>query len=388
MANALSALNPEIWKPMVQDYLNKMLVAKEVANTKCEAYLSSGDQVNFPYVSDVRVQSYTQGTDLTMDDLTAVQSSLVVNQSKAATFILDPVQEKQALADYGADLAYQSAFQLRNNIDQTTMSTGINGANGTVAGGTLSTSTVLSNINNAYTELVRQNAVDGKMFGVIDAHTATLLTETFVANGFQEADMTLRNQFRGKAAGFDMYVSNNLPTSVVLTVDTQPANTDTFTILGVTWTCVTDGTAAVAGEINIGANIADFKAIFLTAINGTTPPAVNDYIDVSAEDRRKMQNAQLAAGAWATHDCKLTAYGKIGGSETFTTITNVFGTETGSMLFGKKGAISMAIQMQPELYVREEPKQLAKNYITHTLYGTKVFTRDAFRLVKMTHNVQ
>jgi hypothetical protein len=388
MANALSALNPEIWKPMVQDYLNKMLVAKEVANTKCEAYLSSGDQVNFPYVSDVRVQSYTQGTDLTMDDLTAVQSSLVVNQSKAATFILDPVQEKQALADYGADLAYQSAFQLRNNIDQTTMSTGINGANGTVAGGTLSTSTVLSNINNAYTELVRQNAVDGKMFGVIDAHTATLLTETFVANGFQEADMTLRNQFRGKAAGFDMYVSNNLPTAQSLGMATNPTALDTITVLGVTWTFVLNGTAAAAGEISIGGSVGATQAIVVNAINGTGTPGVSTYIEISAEDRRKYQNAQLTAAAFATNVCALTAYGKIGGTETFTDVTDAFTTETGSMLFGKKGAISMAIQMQPELYVREEPKQLAKNYITHTLYGTKVFTRDAFRLVKMTHNVQ
>jgi len=388
MANSLTALNPELWKPMVQDYLNKMLVAKEICNTKCEAYLSSGDQVNFPYVNDVRVQSYTQGSDLTMDDLDATQSSLVVDQSKAATFVLDPVQEKQALANYGAELAYQSAFQLRNNIDQHVFATGIAGANSTVAGGSLTTGTVLSKLGSVYAELVRQNATDAPLFGVIDAHTSTLLTETFVANGFQEADMQLRNQFRGKAAGFNLYVSNNLPSSVVLTVDTQPANTDTFTILGVTWTCVTDGTATNPGEINIGTNLADFKAIFLTAINGTTPPAVSDYIEISKENRRKYQNAQLTAGAWATDDCTLTAYGKIGASETFTTITNVFGKETSNMVFGRQGSVSLAIQMMPELYIREEPKQLAKNYITHVLFGDKVFFRDAFRLVNLSYNVQ
>jgi hypothetical protein len=313
---------------------------------------------------------------------------LTVDQSKIANFILDPVQEKQALADYGAELAYQSAFQLRNNIDQTVFATGVAGANNTVAGGSLTTSTVLSRLNESYAELYRQNATDAPLFAVIDAHTATLLTETFVANGFQEADTQLRNQFRGKAAGFNCYVSNNLPTSVVLTVDTQPSNTDTFTLLGETWTCVTDGTAAAAGEINIGDGLADFKAIFLTAINGTTPPSANDYIDLAAEGRRKYQNAQLTAGAWSTHDCTLTCYGKMAPAETFTTGTNVFATETGTMLTGRQGAISLAIQMMPELYIREEPKQLAKNYLTHVLFGDAVFFRDAYRLVNITHNVQ
>jgi hypothetical protein len=387
MANSITALNPEVWKTTIQDYLNKMLISMDICNVKCEEYLSSGDQVNFPYVSDVRVQSYTQGTDLTIDDMSATADSLIVNQSKAVTFVMDPVQEKQALADYGAKQAYQAAYQLRQNIDQAVIGTSVTAAANTVAGGTLTTSTVLSKMNDVYAELARNNATDDTLFAVIDPERAVLLTQTFVANGFVEADSTLRNQFRGKAAGFDVYVSNNLPVSQVLTMDTQPTNLDTVTILGVTWTWVTDGTAAAAGEINIGANIADAKLILVTAINGTTPPSANDYIDVSPENRRKMQNAQLAASAFATNDCTLTAYGKIDGSETFTAGTNVFAAETGHMLFGRVGAPSLAIQMKPELYIREEPKQIARNYITHTLYGTKVFYKDTFRLVKLSYNV-
>jgi hypothetical protein len=58
----------------------------------------------------------------------------------------------------------------------------------------------------------------------------------------------------------------------------------------------------------------------------------------------------------------------------------VFGTETTKLLFGRMGAPSLAIQMQPELYIRPEPKQISDNYITHVLYGTAVFSRDARRL--------
>ncbi len=386
MANALTALNPEIWKPMLQDYLNNMLVARKICNVKCEQYLKAGDQVNFPYVSDVRVQSYTQGTDLTMDDLTAVQDSLTVDQSKAATFILDPVQERQALANYGIDLARQSAYVLSNNIDQAVIQTGVTNANNTIAGGSLTAATLQTQMTNAMAQLFRNNATDGPMWALLDPERCALLTQTFIANGFAVADSTLRNGFKGRAYDFDVYCSNNLPSSVVLTVDTQPTATDTFTIGGYTWTCVADGATPTAGQVRIGANLADFQAIFLTLISGATPPSASDYVDVSVEQRRAYQNAQIAATAWGSNATTITMYGRIAPSETFTTATNVFGTETTQQLFGREGAMSLAIQMYPELYVREEPKQLAKNYITHTLFGTATFTRDKKRIVKLTNN--
>lgn len=387
VTNALTALNPEVWKKDVQDYLNAMLILEKIANKKCEAYLSSGDQVNFPYVNDARVQTYTPGTELTIDALSATQDSLTVATSKAVTYQLDEHEKRQALADYGAGLKYQAAYQLANNIDQTGLDSGVTNANNTIAGGTLSASTVLPAFNDAYAQLFRNNAVDDELFAVIDADRLTLLTEAGVANGFTMADAMLRNQWMGKASQFNVFVSNNLKSTVNLTVDTQPTNGDTFTIYGVTWTCVTDGTAANPGEINIGANVADFQAIFKTAINGTTPPSASDYIDVSVENRRTYQNRQVTAGTFGGNVSAITAYGKIGGSETFTAATNVFGTETSNMLFGRMGAISLAMQIYPELAVREEPRMPATNYITHTLFGTGVFTRDKKRLVKMSINV-
>ena len=385
MANSLAPLNPENWKPIVQDYLNNMLVSRKIANVKCEKYLQDGDQVNFPFTTDVRVQSCTPGTDATIDDVTATADSLIVNQSKLATFYLDPQEEKQARADYGMELAFQSAFQLRNNIDQTVFSDGVTNAQDTIAGGTLSASTLLGLVGDARAQLSRNNAADGQLFAIFDPENIALIEDTFVANGFTVADRTLQNGFRGGLKGFNVFETNNLPYAVTITVDTQPTATDTFTIYGQVWTCVADGTAAAAGEINIGANLADFKTIFVDAINGDN--AGTDYVDLAVGGRRSYQNGQVAAATFVGDDSALTAFGKIGGAETFTAATNIFGTETSHLLFGRVGAISMAIQMQPELYINQEPKQLGKNYLTHTLYGTTVFERDKPRLVKMSFNV-
>lgn len=386
MANSLTALNPELWKPLVQDYLNNTLVSMAVANVRCEALLSSGDQVNFPYVNDVRVQDYTQGTDLTMDNLTATADALTISSSKAATFVMDPVQERQALANYGADLAYQAAYQLRNNIDQTVIASGVDNAAGSVTGGTLTSSTMISKLTDLYAELQRANATDGEMFVILDPERTALLSQTFIANGFTVGDNTLRNGFAGKALGFDVYTSNNLKYSQTLQMATIPTATDDISIAGVTWTFVASGGATAAGDISIGADVAATKANILLAVNGTGTPGAATYIEIATASRRKYQNAQIAAAAWGSDECVITGYTRISGTETFTDATDTWGTETTNMLAGRKGAMSLAIQMQPELYIREEPAQIARNYITHTLYGAATFTRDKDRLSVLTAN--
>lgn len=204
-------------------------------------------------------------------------------------------------------------------------------------------------------------------------------------NGFQLADSTLRNGFAGNAVGFKVYMSNNLPSTQTLTIDTNPTAGDTFTVYGVTFTFKANGAAALPGDISLGTGgsaLADTQASVIEAILGTGTPGASNYIPVNVNDRRTLQNAQLAITAFASDDAVLTGHGKIGGRGTFTAATNLFGTETSNLLFGRMGALSLGIQMYPELYVKEEPRMLGKNYITHTLYGVETFERDKQRVVR------
>lgn len=389
VTNDFDALSPETWKPVVQDYLNKMLVVMDIGNVKCEQYLSSGDKVNFPYVADVRIQNYTPGTELDIDAYTSTPNSLAVDQSKAATVYIDPQEEKQAVANYGMELAYQSAFQLKNNIDQAGLASLTNNASFNVAsnpaGDALSSSTILTTMTNARAQLGRNNAGDGEHFAILDYERGALLEQALWGNGFQLADSTLRNGFAGNAVGFKVYMSNNLPSTQTLTIDATPTAGDTFTVYGVTFTFKAHGAAALPGDISLGTSgsaLADTQASVREAILGTGTPGASNYIPVNVNDRRTLQNAQLAITAFASDDAVLTGYGKIGGRGTFTTGTNLFGTETSNLLFGRMGALSLGIQMYPELYVKEEPRMLGKNYITHTLYGVETFERDKQRVVR------
>jgi hypothetical protein len=388
--NVHSALAPVNFMPKVQMFLSKRLVGKEICRTEFKGQLRSGQSIDWPYITRGRVQTYTPGTDLTMDANTATSDTMSINQSKAATFVLDPNQQAQAEdKTINAQLANEQAYVLANDIDQAVLKEGADNAASTITGGVLSASTLYAQMTNATATLQRANANDGELFAVLDPETCALLAQVEVANGFNMADSALSNGFVGKShAGFYVYSSNNLPTTVTLTMATQPTNLDTITIAGVTWTWVTDGTAAAAGEINIGANIADAKLIFVTAINGTTPPVAGDYIDVSTENRRKYQQAGVAAAAFATNDCVITGFGKLACSETLTDATDNFSAETGSMLFGTKKAISLGMQIEPTMASAPNPNRpMETNYAIHDLYGKKVFYRDVDRLVKMTRTV-
>jgi len=76
--------------------------------------------------------------------------------------------------------------------------------------------------------------------------------------------------------------TNGVKATGTLSLATQPTADDTITIGTTVYTFVAAGTAAAAGEVNLGANIAATKPLLVAAINGD---ALNDaHPDVVAAD--------------------------------------------------------------------------------------------------------
>jgi hypothetical protein len=102
-----------------------------------------------------------------------------------------------------------------------------------------------------------------------------------------------------------------------LTVDTNPTAGDTMTIGATTYTF--RATAAVAGEITIGANLAATKPLIVSAING---------------DSLNAANASVSAATFSSNNCTLTARvvgaaaNSVATTETYTAGTNVFAAAT------------------------------------------------------------
>lgn len=118
-----------------------------------------------------------------------------------------------------------------------------------------------------------------------------------------------------------------------LTLDTQPTAGDTMTIGNRTYTFMADGTADAAGEIDVGADLADCKTLITAAIDG--------------DEAWETAHTQVTDAAWATNDLVLTAItaGVVGDliatTETFTAETNVFDAATlGTTTAGVDGTVA------------------------------------------------
>jgi len=388
---SLAALNPTWVKKQVQAYRNKMLVGKSICKYEPREFLVSGDTINFGLTPDVRSQSYTAGVNLEIDAVSATSDFLHISRTEAVTFSLDLTQVAQsAVKNLEAVTSKQAAHRLSANVDQVVLESGTSEAEGSLYGGvvtTLSNSTTHKAFADANAELHYQAAGSGRKFAVVDPATASLLSQELAASGNAVADSTLRNGFKGTIDGFDVYVSNNLKSTMDLTVKTNPTAGDTMTVLGQTWYFVANGTAASAGEISIGGSAAATQAIVVDALNGTGTPGASTYIALTTMKRRVYQAASIACGSFVADVAIITGYGRLGGSETFTDGGDGFGVESNSLLFGLYGAIALAMQVTPQMKKDGINAQIADEYKIWQLFGTGVFERNAAQLVVLNNRV-
>lgn len=387
MANSYSALNPTEMVDQVQDFQRLSFVSGKIANLKFKDKLKKGSVVDFPYTSDPSVQTYTPGTDLTADADTGVANQVNIDETPAVMITDDPNSLSQR-ADKQLQMKRRRrcGIMLGNRVDQKVINEIVTNAysGNTVAGGTLSSTTIFGKLTDAVAN-IQDYEIDGPpMFCVVDPARRALLTQYFVGNGFNEGDVALRNGFFGRAAGMEFYVSNNLKFSQTLQMATKPTATDTVVIKGVTFTFVsTIGTTA--GNVLIGADVAASQTNIRTLVNapGTTTAT---GVALSLENQRKFTNQQVSMAAWSANTAVVTAYGKIAGTETFTDATDTWGTETGNLIAGRKGAPSLLMQRDITYYEGREARRPEINDIFHQLYGQKLFYRDTFRVAKISYN--
>jgi len=288
MANNLLAFSPEYWSARAQFLLKKMLVAREIANMEERATLKNGVKVHRPYHSDVKVNTYTKGTSVTPQDVTATDEYLTVDQTKEATVYIDDVDVIQN--DYNAANLYidRISYALKRDIDGAFLARVVDATyavdDATFSGGTSGNgiSATVSNVFKLFTTveatLNNNNVEDTKpWFAVITPDLKALLQQTNLANGFNQADAALNGTLKGMGylatwGNFNIFVSNNVKHVAKFTTSAILVAGETVVINGVTFTAAADNSAANAGEFSIQATEDTCMATLVTAINGTGTP--------------------------------------------------------------------------------------------------------------------
>ena len=211
---------PEVWSARLLDGLRKNLVYANLVNRDYEGEISAfGDTVHINSMSDVAIKKYTKGTDIANpDELSTTEQLLVINQADYFNFAINDVDKAQVRTPLMDKAMSSASYGLSDTTDQYVA--GLLAA-GTITTGLGTTATPLVvTASNAYELLVSmKTALDKKSVQkqgrwVVmppEFEGMMLLDPRFAGADGTNSESRLVNGAVAKAAGFDIYISNNVP---------------------------------------------------------------------------------------------------------------------------------------------------------------------------------
>lgn len=378
------ATKPQIWANYAQKLLENSLVGKSIASYETEANLSVGDTVNVPRIGRPIVQNYQSGVDNDSQTVDSVKESLVIDEEKYVAMDLEDKDKKQSNVNLGQDIVDKLSYELRNDIDahilgETTKAKYTFDNNGSPYD---LDSTDIQTIVSQSAGYLRRRKVEQDMPWVMvaDPQTVEAISNKMVADGFNKADTTLTNGYKGDFLGYKIFESTNLPAEVVLGLATNPTDGDTITINEVEFIFVSS-LAANEGEVLIGASADETAQNLVAAINGDSG-AGSDYVELADDDRKDLarENVEATDG---TDEVTVTASGYMEVTEDLTDGTDGFGDQSILHYFGRMGGISFAMQIAPDYEMNRYTQRKADQHSLYDVYGSEVFTEGAERFGKI-----
>lgn len=369
-----------------QDILSKVMVGLKVASTRFEPNLKFGDTVvrTILDLSGVRVRAFTNLNDQTIDPLADTEETMPINVQVGAVFPIARLEKIQAGPLNPAMTAGKEvAIKVANYLDAQILAETKNAwavfdtgnlttdtANGTPI--TLSSTTVPQMVAQSYAKLFSNNVPMTNLCWVLDPFTLSMIAQFPIGKDITSENTIFKNGFSGNLYGAEVYVSNNLTGEATLLASDVAVNNKVVVINGVTFKSV-DAIGTAAGNFLVDSSKEAALANLAALINapGTTN---TKQIALSAADQIKITDI-LGLSASVT-DATLTIVGKGSSRLTVTEDQTNWAWTTNFIhcYYGMKGAIDVAIQDQPTMEMRDEPRQLTTNIFNNVVAAIKTFT--------------
>ncbi len=213
---------PTIWSSLLLVALRKSLVYSAFINRDYEGEIAeAGDSVRITSVGRPTIGTYVPyQTSINPEQLADSSRTLLVDQSKYFAFEVDDIDARQAKGNVLPQLMDEAAFGFADVVDQYLASfyTSIQAQN-QIGSITVSASTPADAYDKvlvpAKVKLDEANvATQGRSIAVSPAFHGVLLRDPrFVKVNESGTSDGLRNGMVGRAAGFDILLSNNTPTT-------------------------------------------------------------------------------------------------------------------------------------------------------------------------------
>ena len=380
--------------------------------------LKKGDTIHWSYMSDFYVENMGGDGSYNTQAQVDTDETLVINQVKDTSFYEFEKDLEQAHYAVKADYARKAMNKIFLQIDSDVLVSAYLGASTVIDNGNLTGSTAsgtpitissgnvstlfsvavmqlqLNNViydpNLTFTGEVKLEKVTGMPVAIISPQVYQALVLYLGGKTTVLGDKVSVSGHAGAFMSFNIFVSNQTPSSIALSLATQPSDGDTFTINGLTFTFKTT-LGTTGGNILIGGSAAAAQANLIAALAAPFTTTANYYAQTNnVTNQNKLAN--ITCTAFASN--LATIYqGGIGsllvtiGQNTGANVWGgsiVSGTQYGGVtsgtvvvvqhnIFGISKSVGLCLQHKPSLYVNPVSGKVGKDYVTWCFYGIKVF---------------
>lgn len=209
---------PQIWSARLLAHLDKIHVYAGLVNRDYEGEIKQfGDTVKINQIGDITIKKYTGTAIDAPDDLTGEQDTLTIDQANYFNFAIKDVDNAQTNPKLMNEAMARAAYGLNDTVDSLLAGIMVAGAAGAIGS---DESPFVPTKDDAYdllvdlgTELTEKNVpLLGRWVVVPPFYHGLLQKDSrFVGNGTDVNMAILQGGHIGAAAGFQIYVSNNVP---------------------------------------------------------------------------------------------------------------------------------------------------------------------------------
>lgn len=397
MANDFSASFKEVLAKKQETVFYKNNVAMALVDVSYNQEMSSGDTLTRTYRQDVGdPDTYSPGTDITIDEFTDTPETLTVNGKFAKGFYVDDFDKIQNLYDAARNYGKDVAEKMSNKIDadilgeiQNALSTIDDGSIGGTSGNgiTVTTSNILKIVTAAKKKLTQQDVPLNNVYMTVSPEFEEVLTQYVAGRDTMMGDDVNKNGFIGKFLGTDFYRTNQSLGSAVLSLATNPTDGDTITIEGIVLTFVSS-IGTTAGNVLIGINVDTTRANLAGLINAPKTTSATQVALSTANARKFLNYSATNSNSADTLTVKVKGVGVLTVSETLVDATDTWTTAKikQHLHLGIKEAITLVMQKDPSIKIQEAQKRFGNYVLDGMLYGYKTFADGAKQLVNIELN--
>lgn len=214
---AITSFIPEVWNAQLLEDFRAQAVAAALANREYEGNASAGNVVRINTATAVAIDDYkAAGRTTSADAVATVSQDLLIDQEKSFDFYVDDIDRAQAAGSM--DVFTRSAGEgLAEDADKFILSTAVTGA-----GSTTNATAALADGNEAFDvvrdlrkALTKAHVPNAQRVLIVNAEFEALLLgadSKLTSVDVSGSPEGLRNAALGRLLGFDVYVSENLPT--------------------------------------------------------------------------------------------------------------------------------------------------------------------------------